>query len=274
MRRLFGGLHRVVGRSMARRRQYVFNEVAALYDEVRPGYPQSIVEAAIEQAALPPGGSILEIGPGTGQITVAFAARGYAIVALEPGEALAALTARNCRDYPRVTVLNSSFEAWQARGQPFDMVLSAQAFHWIAPDTGCAKAASVLKPGGAIALVWHLDLSSDTPFWQATQPVYDAYFRPPQADTTVMSLGERALVYAEAIRRCEAFNAPQEVRHRWEKTYTGADYLKLLHTYSDHRTLPEPNKTLFFEAIEKVIERFDGVVHRRFETLLLLACRK
>src|SRR5262245_60880282 len=136
---------RVVGtRHMSRPRQYVFNEVATLYDEMRPGYPPAIVEAAIARAALPSGGRILELGCGTGQITVAFAARGYSMLALEPGDAMAALAARNCRKYPQVAILNSSFEAWAANGDLFDMVLSAQAFHWIAPEAGCAKAAAVL----------------------------------------------------------------------------------------------------------------------------------
>ena len=260
---------------MLRRRQYVFNEVAALYDEVRPGYPPAIIDAAIAQARLPSGGRILEIGCGTGQITVPFAARGYSILALEPGEDMAALAARNCRNYPQVRVLTSSFEAWPADGRTFDMVLSAMAFHWIAPDAGCAKAASVLKPGGAIALVWHLDVSQDTPFWQATEPIYEAYFHPPEkSHTTVASLAERAAVYAEAIDCSGAFGPVQEARQAWEKTFRNGDYLKLLHTFSDHRTLPEPDKTRFFRAIEDAVERFDGAVHRRYETLLLLARRR
>jgi ubiquinone/menaquinone biosynthesis C-methylase UbiE len=259
---------------MVQRRQYVFNDVATLYDEVRPGYPPAIVDAAVTQAGLPSGGRILEIGCGTGQITVPFAARGYSILGLEPGEAMATLAARKCRDYPQVTVVTSSFETWPAGGATFDMVLSAMAFHWIAPDVGCAKAASVLKPGGAIALVWHLVVSHDTPFWQATQPIYDTYFHPPEGHTTVMSLGERAALYAEAIVSCGAFKPVQETRHAWQETYAGSAYLKLLHTFSDHRTLAEPHRTHFFRAIEEVVERFDGVVHRRYETLLLLARRR
>lgn len=266
---------------MSRPRQYVFNEVATLYDEVRPGYPPAIIDAAIAGATLPSGGSILEIGCGTGQITVPFAKRGYTILALEPGDALAALAARNCRTFAEVEIVQSSFEAWPEQERAFDMVLSAQAFHWIAPDLGCAKAARVLQPGGAIALVWNLDESQRTPFWQATKPIYDAYFRPPQGETSVPSLGQVAgslgqraqHVYREALRRCDAFENLQEVRHAWEKTYRGTDYLKLLHTYSDHRTLPEPDKTQFFGAIEEVIERFGGTVHRQYETLLILARR-
>jgi 2-polyprenyl-3-methyl-5-hydroxy-6-metoxy-1,4-benzoquinol methylase len=67
----------------------IFNEVATLYDEVRPGYPTAIIDAITALAALPPEGKILEIGCGTGQITIPFALRGYTILALEPGDALA-----------------------------------------------------------------------------------------------------------------------------------------------------------------------------------------
>jgi SAM-dependent methyltransferase len=258
---------------MVRRRQYVFNEVAALYDEVRPGYAPAIVDAAVTRAGLTPGGRILEIGCGTGQMTAPLAARGFAILALEPGDAMAALAARNCRDYPQVTILRSSFEAWRPDGQTFDMVMSAQAFHWIDPDAGCAKAASVLRSGGAIALVWHLDVSQD-PFWQATQPIYDAYFHPLEVDTRVLPLADRTALYAAAIGRCEAFGPVEEVRHPWEATYRDGAYIKLLHTYSDHYTLPEPARTHFFRGIEDAVDRFCGVVHRRYETLLLLARRR
>jgi SAM-dependent methyltransferase len=253
-------------------RHNVFNEVADLYDAVRPGYPAAVIGAAIAGAALPAGGRILEIGCGTGQITLPFAELGFRILALEPGDALAALAARKCRAHPRVTVLETSFEAWSGDNQAFDLVVSAQAFHWIDPDYGCAKAASVLRPGGAIALIWTLDVSQDTDVWQATQPIYEAHFRPPAGEVPALPLGERVEACRDAIRRCEAFDALQEVRHAWTRTYSGADYLKLLNTFSDHRTLPEPDRTRFFHAVEGVIARF-RVVERRYETLLLLARR-
>jgi SAM-dependent methyltransferase len=248
-----------------------FNEAAGLYDEIRPGYPQEIIDAIITLAELPPGGRILEIGCGTGQITIPFAAKGYTILALELGDAMAALAAQNCRPYPRVEIVQTSFEGWAVQPQAFDLVLSAQAFHWIAPDEGCARAAATLKSGGAIALVWNLDISEHSAFWQATQPIYTAYFPQTPADDADVSLQEKANRYKEALRRSDAFENLQERRHAWEITYSGADYLKLLNTFSNHRTLPEPNKTRFFEAIAEVIDRSGGVVHRVYETLLLLA---
>ena len=71
---------------------------------MRPGYPPAIIDAIIALAALPPEGKMLEIGCGTGQITLPFALRGYTILALEPGDALAALAMQKCRPYPRVEI--------------------------------------------------------------------------------------------------------------------------------------------------------------------------
>lgn len=250
---------------------HIFNEVPTLYDAVRPGYPTDIIDAIVAWAELPPSGKILEIGCGTGQMTVPFATRGYAILALEPGADLAALAVQKCQPYPHVAILQESFESWPGHQQAFDLVLAAQAFHWIEPQYGYAKAAAVLKRGGAIALVWNLDASQHTPFYQATQPLYDTYFPQTSASAPNVSLAGKAKRYQEALRHSDAFADVREYRHAWEQAYAGADYLKLLHTFSDHRSLPEPDKTLFFQAMEEVITRAGGVVHRKYETLLLVA---
>ena len=48
--------------------------------------------------AIPPGGRILEIGPGTGKASVALAARGLTLVGVEVGEQLAAVARRMATD--------------------------------------------------------------------------------------------------------------------------------------------------------------------------------
>lgn len=251
-----------------------FNEAAHLYDEARPGYPPSIIDTIIIQSGLPPMGKLLEIGCGTGQITIPFAARGYPILALELGTALAALATERCQPYPRVDILSMAFEAWPVQEQAFDLVVSAQAFHWIAPEYGCRKAAAALKRGGAIALVWNLDVTQHTAFNEATRSLYHAYLPASASGDADVSLEEKAYRYKEALGQSDAFTDLREVRHAWDKEYSGASYVKLLHTYSNHRTLPEPEKTRFFQAIAEVIARTGGTVQRKYETLLLLARTK
>ena len=244
-----------------------FDDVAHLYDEVRPRYPAEIVEHIVAFAALPVHGRVFEVGCGTGQMTLPFAQRGYPVVALDQGARLAALAAQHCQPYPQVRVVPCTFEAWQDAPGSYDLFLSAQAFHWIDPVYGLARAAELLKAGGTIALVWTLDRSQGSAFWQATDPIYNTYN---PVDSSPKPLGS-AEIYRQALRTSKEFIGMQEVRKAWTRHYTGEAYIKLLHTFSDHRAMPEPNKSRFFEAIAEVIAQMGGEVIRDYETLVLLA---
>jgi SAM-dependent methyltransferase len=117
-----------------------FDRVAALYDQYRPGYPAELVEEIITRSEIPRGGKILEIGCGTGKATALFAPKGYSILCIEPGKNLAAIAARNLRGW-RVEFETTTFENWNARVGEFDLAISAQAFHWVAPEIGFPKSA-------------------------------------------------------------------------------------------------------------------------------------
>ena len=230
-----------------------------------------IINAIIERSGLLVDGRILEIGCGTGQITRPFARRGYAILALELGPSLAALAAEHLRPYPQVRVMPVAFETWPIEREAFDLVLSAQAFHWINPAFGLARAAEVLKPQGAIALVWHIDRSEHTDFYQATRPLYERFLPSDAQREHVDPLEQRAMRYHDALRQSRAFAGQTTFRHSWQHQYTGPQFLKLLQTFSNHQTLPEPAKTQFFQGVEAELARFGNVVTCHYETLLLVA---
>jgi len=50
--------------------------VATLYDRVRPTYPPALVGNLVDLCGIRPYSRILEIGPGTGQLTTALAQQG------------------------------------------------------------------------------------------------------------------------------------------------------------------------------------------------------
>jgi SAM-dependent methyltransferase len=248
-----------------------FDAVASLYDEVRPGYPDAIIDAIVELSRLPVEGRILEVGCGTGQITRPFARRGYAILALELGPALAALAAEHLRPYPQVRVLPVAFEDWHVEPGAFDLLLSAQAFHWIDPAFGLARASEALKPHGAIALVWHLDRSEHSDFYQATRPLYERFLPSDAQRSHVDTLEQHTTRYHVALSQSQAFTGLTTIRHPWQRQYTGPQFLKLLQTFSNHQALPEPAKSQFFQGMEAALARFGNVVTRHYETLLLVA---
>jgi hypothetical protein len=80
--------------------------------------------------------------------------------------------------------------------------------------------------------------------------------------------------YDAALRESSDWRDVREARWAWERVYSGADYVKLLNTFSDHRALPEPNRSAFFQAIAETIERAGGEVRRRYETVLITARKR
>lgn len=245
-----------------------FNEIASLYDKVRPGYPNEIIEAIIENSSLPDNASILEIGPGTGQITLPFAKRGYRILALELGENLAQLARRNLTNYPKVKVDNVALENWAIQTEAFNLFLSAQAFHWIKPEVGLDVAHKSLKPGGSIALVWNLERSQDTDFYKATTPLFEKYI-PINPDRPTPP-GSYEL-YRDALKSSKLFSNLTETPVSWEQSYSKADFIKLLNTFSPHIRLEPDVRAAFNAEVAGVIDNFGGTVTRRYQTALLLA---
>jgi protein-L-isoaspartate O-methyltransferase len=121
------------------------------YDRARPGYPPSLVDELTWRAQLDTNSRVLEVGPGTGQLTVRPARIGCPITAVELGSTLAAVARRNLMPFPYARVEVSAFERWQLPQEPFDLVVSATAFHWIDPAVRVIKAADALKPRGMLA---------------------------------------------------------------------------------------------------------------------------
>ena len=249
-----------------------FDSVAALYDEARPGYPESLVEDVLWLSAIPPGGSILEIGCGPAKATLPFARRGYSMLCLELGENLAALAAEHCRPYPAVEIQNIAFEDWPLLKRAFDLVISAGAFHWIAPEIGFSKAAAALKDTGSIALFWNYTPGVDTPFRRAVKKVYQE--RAPQLAQHLPGSKSQDALVSETVEDINASGLFGEVvvkRYPWAERYTAERYIKLLNTFSRIRSLEKGVRQHLLAGVRETVERFGGVVESHNITLLYLA---
>jgi len=262
----------VDGMALDRSGKSSFDEVASLYDEVRPGYPERLIEDTITLSGIPDGGQILEVGCGPGKATIPFARRGYQMLCLELGGQLARLAAQNLAAYSRVTVANVAFEAWPLQPAAFNLVLSAEAWHWIAPDVGYRRAATALRPGGALALCWHQQPLPDTPFYRA---LVDLYAEKAPEPLLVAHPDPDGLI-TETVTAIDTSGFFGEVDVRtywWTATYSSGQYLKLLNTYSMYRALEADVRERLLVAVAKLVAEFGGVVERPYRTVLYVARR-
>ncbi|GAB4060966.1 class I SAM-dependent methyltransferase [Catellatospora paridis] len=131
----------------------VFNEVADLYDRVRPKYPDELFADLVAITGMDERSSVLEVGCGTGQATRSLAALGCSVTAVEPGVEMAALARRHTAASGNVEVETSTFEQWDDRGRRFDVLAAATSWHWVDPSIGWRRAHDVLCPGGWMALL-------------------------------------------------------------------------------------------------------------------------
>jgi SAM-dependent methyltransferase len=126
-----------------------FAAVAEAYDRARPSYP---AEAAAWLAGSSHQSTVVELGAGTGKLTELLVAAGHEVIATDPlPEMLAQLRSR----VPAARTAVATAERIPVASFSADVVVCAQAFHWFDHEVALPEIARVLRPGGALALVWN-----------------------------------------------------------------------------------------------------------------------
>lgn len=263
---------------MNREQRLVFGEVAEQYDRHRPAYPDRVVDDLIELAGLEVGSLVLEVGAGTGKATSMFAARGISVLAVEPSAEMAAVARRVCAGYGdagAVRIEESDFERWDPAGRRFPLVFAAQAWHWVEPAVGFAKAASVLRPGGVLAAFWNRPVWARAPLRQA---VLDAYQRaaPELLDATdpihpASSPPSDAAEWRAGVAGSDGLGEVEVRDYEWSETYTAADYAALLQTHSTVRVLDPARRSRLVGAVAHAIESQGDRLELPIVTRLCLA---
>jgi SAM-dependent methyltransferase len=257
-------------------RRLLFGEVAELYDRVRPGYPSELIDDVLSVAAVGSDGRALEVGAGTGRATSLFAARDIEVVCLEPSAEMAQVARRNCSRFPRVKVIDSSFEEWDLQGTRFKLLFSAQAWHWVRAEVRYSRAHAALEQRGVLALFWNYPVWKGSPVRAALDEVYER--RAPHLQSggsgfATSGTHRNENDQAGEIERSGLFG-DVEVRHyQWSETYDTHRYIALLSTHSDHRTLGDGELRNLLDGVREVIDGSGGALTLDYVTNLYLARR-
>lgn len=250
-----------------------FDQAAADYDAIRPGYPSALINDIITLSHISANGRILEIGCGTGQATLPFAQRGYQLTCLDIGPALAALAAQNCQAYPNVHIQVTSFEDWEAEPATFDLIISATAFHWIPPEIGYPKTAYLLKESGSLAVFYNEHPTATSGFLEEVQHVYRQVLPDSWSDPLTRPSLQTNINQTVATMDATGLFGPVIVKtYPWTATYTTAEYLRLISTYSPNLHLSDQKRNELFQGIADLIEtRYDGRITKPYLAVLYLA---
>ena len=124
-----------------------FSQLAARYAAYRPHYPPALVDLLADRAAAHE--VAWDIGCGSGQLSVALAARFARVIATDPAQAQLDHAARA----PRVDYRCAPAEASGLPDASVDLAVAAQAAHWFDWPRFVPEVGRVVRPGGLIALV-------------------------------------------------------------------------------------------------------------------------
>ncbi len=255
------------------KRNESFNHAAKLYDEVRPSYPEEVINWIIKHTQIKDNDQLLEIAPGTGQATKQFAKRGYPIHAVELGNNLAELLMKNMKDYT-VTVDVSSFEEWTT-DQQFPMMYCATAFHWLDPDIRYQKCHSLLEDDGYLVLIWNNAATGTTN--PVMQKAFDELFRyyddrpfssKPVAEDTIKAQTKQTI---EEINTSGYFTYVDDIEVRWTLTQPKEITIKGFFSQSSYLSLSPENKKELDIKLDTIFQELEDMVDSHFVTRAYIA---
>ena len=125
-----------------------FGRAAHIYERGRPPYPPEAVDWLLPDGAP----RVVDLGAGTGKLTRELAARGLPVTAVDPSDEMLDELRRVLRGVP---AHRGSAEDIPLPDDCADVVLLAQAWHWVDPARALPEIARVLSPGGRLGLLWN-----------------------------------------------------------------------------------------------------------------------
>jgi SAM-dependent methyltransferase len=247
-----------------------FGVDAERYDRTRPRYPQELINAVV---AASPGADVLDVGCGTGIAARQLRAAGCRVLGVEPDPRMAEVARRH-----GVPVEVAAFEDWDASGRTFDGVVAGQAWHWIDPVAGAARAAAVLRPGGRLAVFWNVTLPPPE-LAEAFAAVYRRVL-PDHPAVVALASSRTADPYgplcdraADGIRQAGGFSEPQRWHFDGDQDYTRDQWLDLVPTMGGHALLPPPVLAAVLTGLGAAVDAVGGSFTARQPTVAVAARR-
>jgi SAM-dependent methyltransferase len=236
----------------------LFGEVAAEYEDARPGYPASIAAAITRYLGAAPH-TVAEVGAGTGKGTEVFALLGGDLICVEPDSRMAA---RLAAKIPDADVVISDFGSWIPPEGGVSVLAAALVWHLLDADRRCAIARSALAPDGVVALVGRRYVHADPVQGPALDETFEGFGllrNPRPADWIHTDLTASGL-----------FRGVTLSRHDTATTMPGPRFLRMISTFSPFRRLAPARRPELLTALTDVISATGGAVPLELRTTLTL----
>jgi len=244
-----------------------FDEVVATYSRTRPDYPVELFSDILDYAGTADCKKAIEIGAGTGKATKPFLDIGYDITAIEISSNMVDFLTKEFSKYDKFEVLNAPFEDAMLDSDKYDLIYAATAFHWVNAEIGCPKTFQLLKSGGVFALFRYNAVPADNgDLYEEIQTVYEKYYHKPYIRPTRKAKDD----YSKQPEIIKGFGFDDLNKFRFTDvtiklyesvwTFSADDYMSLLDTYPDHKSLKDGDRMSLYNGIKDAILRHGGQI--------------
>lgn len=211
-----------------------FGRAAQEYELGRPGWPAELLDRIAAELPLRPTAHVLDLGAGTGKLTRLLVPRFARVIAVEPDEAMQALVEELV---PEAAVVGGVADAIPIADDSVDCVFCAEAFHWFASRPVLDELARVLRPRGAVVLLWNVPT-------REVEPIV-----PPAADRLI----------EEAIERGGEPGLPRVLAGAWREPFAGAPFEELREHHAEREiSLSRDELIAYILSISSIAAQPDG----------------
>ncbi|MCH4887110.1 class I SAM-dependent methyltransferase [Acidaminobacter sp. JC074] len=246
-----------------------YDKAADSYDKGRPPYPSQINDWILKSTGMNTNHQLLEIAPGTGQATMAFARRGFSIKCVELSRNLADVLIEKVKDM-NVSVDVSSFEKWQNTSErPYDFIYCATAFHWLDPEIKYKKCSDLLRDEGKLILIWNVFSESKN---EIIKHAYDLLWElcpdKKHIDSEVLKENRK-----KAISASGEFQLKSYLDHKWQLLASREETINGFYSQSSFLSLDEKRQKDLKIKLDLLFDRLDAYISSDVSTTVYI-CEK
>ena len=225
-----------------------FASAADEYERARPSYPADAVAALARRLGVDEHSTILDLGAGTGKLTRLLVPHAGRVIAVDQSEPM---LARLRRELPTVEVRAGVAEAIPLPDGSVDAVFVGQAFHWFGTEAACRDIARVLRPKGALGLVWNhgrWDEGENAPPWHEAFVAFIEPLRKAAGDFPAED-------WKEAIARTGLFEDLQLDHASHDQHLDSEGFVELIASWSWIANLPDDRRAEVLADTRRLAEQ-------------------
>jgi ubiquinone/menaquinone biosynthesis C-methylase UbiE len=238
----------------------LFAGTAWHYARYRPGYPLAFLDDLIKRLRLDGTGRLLDVGCGTGQLTLPLAAHVAEAVGLDPEPDMLTEAARQARE---ATLTNVTWIQGNSADLPVDhgrfrLVTMGRSFHWMDREQVLTALAEMVDDDGNLVIANDSNLVLPSTPWQQAVGEVQRRFLPPDYQSSPTPAALTGQTHEQVLAN-SAFRQVNRREYEYTRTWTIGDIIGYLYSTSlPLRRLLGDRQTAFEDAVTDTLLAIDS----------------